>query len=109
MTPKRIQRRRIKGWRSPAGSVYVGRPSKWGNPYDWRWFDPDRYPTDAAKRTAALTKFSQLLTRCNGTVYPSRAEIRDELAGKDLTCWCPTGGPCHADQLLAIANEDGAQ
>lgn len=107
MTPTRIQRQRTKGWRAPAGSVYVGRPSKWGNPYDWRWFDPDLYPTDATKRAAALTKFSQLLARSNGVVYPSRAEIRTELAGKDLTCWC-LPGPCHADHLLAIANEDGA-
>lgn len=27
-----------------------------------------------------------------------------ELAGKDLTCWCPPGMPCHADVLLEIAN-----
>ncbi len=40
--PCRIQRRRTKGWRTPAGAVYVGRPSKWANPFpidsDWtRW------------------------------------------------------------------------
>jgi len=33
VTPKRIQRKRAKGWRMPEGAVYVGRPSKWGNPY----------------------------------------------------------------------------
>ncbi len=32
--PKRIQRRRVPGWRMPEGAVYVGRPSRWGNP--WR-------------------------------------------------------------------------
>lgn len=31
--PSRIQRRRGAGWRSPEGAVYVGRPTKWGNPY----------------------------------------------------------------------------
>lgn len=31
--PQRIQRRRIKGWRMPEGAVYVGRGSKWGNPF----------------------------------------------------------------------------
>lgn len=30
---QRIQRRRTKGWRMPEGAVYVGRGSKWGNPY----------------------------------------------------------------------------
>jgi hypothetical protein len=34
--PKRIQRQRTKGWRMPEGSVYVGRPTKWGNPFGYR-------------------------------------------------------------------------
>lgn len=31
--PKRIQRKRTKGWRMPEGAVYVGRPTRWGNPF----------------------------------------------------------------------------
>lgn len=31
--PKRIQRQRTKGWRMPGGAVYVGRPTKFGNPF----------------------------------------------------------------------------
>lgn len=31
--PQRIQRKRVKGWRMPEGAVYVGRGSKWGNPF----------------------------------------------------------------------------
>jgi len=34
--PVRIQRKRTKGWRMPANTVYVGRPTKWGNPFDFR-------------------------------------------------------------------------
>jgi hypothetical protein len=30
--------------------------------------------------------------------------IRDQLAGRDLMCWCPFDQPCHADVLLEIAN-----
>lgn len=30
--PRRLQRRRTKGYRLPASTVCVGRPSKWGNP-----------------------------------------------------------------------------
>jgi hypothetical protein len=37
----RIQRQRTKGWRMPEGAVYVGRPSRWGNPFplsgDWMY------------------------------------------------------------------------
>lgn len=32
------------------------------------------------------------------------ADIRAELAGRDLACWCPLTGPCHADVLLWLAN-----
>jgi hypothetical protein len=31
-TPKRIQRKRTKGWKMPEGAVYVGRPTVFGNP-----------------------------------------------------------------------------
>lgn len=31
--PKRIQRKRTKGWRMPEGAVYVGRPTMFGNPF----------------------------------------------------------------------------
>lgn len=34
--PRRIQRRRTAGWRMPDGAVYVGRPTKWGNPFGYR-------------------------------------------------------------------------
>lgn len=32
----RVQRKRTKGWRMPKGTVYVGRPTRWGNPFDFR-------------------------------------------------------------------------
>lgn len=35
---------------------------------------------------------------------PTLDEIRRELRGKDLACWCPLDGPCHAEVLLEIAN-----
>jgi hypothetical protein len=31
--PERIQRKRTKGWRMPEDAVYVGRGTKWGNPF----------------------------------------------------------------------------
>ncbi len=35
------------------------------------------------------------------------AQIRRELKGKNLGCWCPLDGPCHADVLLELANGVG--
>ncbi|MGO7983466.1 DUF4326 domain-containing protein, partial [Rhizobium johnstonii] len=31
--PHRVQLSRKKGWRKPANTVVVARPSKWGNPF----------------------------------------------------------------------------
>ena len=36
MSPQRIQRKRTRGWRMPEGAVYVGRGSKFGNPFEYR-------------------------------------------------------------------------
>lgn len=35
MNPVRVQRKRTKGWRMPENTVYVGRGSKWGNPFQF--------------------------------------------------------------------------
>jgi hypothetical protein len=35
---------------------------------------------------------------------PSRDDIRAELAGHNLACWCRPGTPCHADILIQLAN-----
>lgn len=35
---------------------------------------------------------------------PSIADVKAELRGKNLACWCKAGDPCHADVLLEIAN-----
>lgn len=92
--PKRIQRLRSKGWKAPEGAVYVGRPSKWGNPFK---VDADH---DAA---AAVRDFRAYATGRlqNMFGYPLR-----ELRGKDLMCWCPLDQPCHADVLLELANAE---
>src|SRR5690242_7428440 len=38
-TPKRIQRKREKGWKMPTNTVSVTRPGKFGNPFDFRSSD----------------------------------------------------------------------
>ena len=101
--PERIRLSRAPGWRKPAGAVVVARPSRWGNPFR---FDPSgRTPGSVADRAAAVARFRSMMeSDYDVSEYPSRAEIRAELAGRDLACWCPLDGPCHADVLLEIAN-----
>jgi hypothetical protein len=89
----RIQLRRIRGWRKPAGAVVVSRPSKWGNPFRVG-VDGDAAWCAAAYRRALLA----------GELVVTLEDVRRELAGRDLACWCPPGAPCHADVLLALAD-----
>lgn len=42
--------------------------------------------------------------RAKAGVAPSIEEIRSELGGKNLACFCALDQPCHADVLLEIAN-----
>lgn len=120
MSPQRIQRQRVKGWRMPDGAVYVGRPSKWGNPYrvqevnrfghyPWAWRvrpEPSvgaykcTYVTERKAAERAVHLFRQEAGR------PSWADRIVELRGRDLACWCPLDMPCHADVLLDLANRD---
>lgn len=97
---KRIQRKRTKGWRMPEGAVYVGRPTIWGNRNDTRTFGPTLavklFEHDIDKGTAGWPGIGKALT-------PEM--ICEELAGKDLACWCPLDQPCHADVLLRLANQ----
>ena len=104
MSPVRVQRRRTKGWRMPEGAVYVGRGSKWGNP--WRIQGTFTAPM-------AVGAFRQALERGgywdnpdheNWTDLPTVEAIQAALAGKDLACWCKLTAPCHADVLLELAN-----
>ena len=88
----RIQLRRTKGWRKPAGAVVVARPSRWGNPFVVG-VDGDR--------AACVARYRDALER--GELTFTAADVRRELAGHDLACWCTPGEPCHADVLLAIA------
>ncbi|AUM18278.1 MULTISPECIES: DUF4326 domain-containing protein [Rhodococcus] len=106
-TPERIQRQRTKGWRMSEGAVYVGRPTKWGNPY--RVGDVNRFTgfdiKDAAEAVSLYAVELETLCRIRPTAFNRLVEsIRAELAGKDLACWCPLDQPCHADVLLELAN-----
>jgi hypothetical protein len=131
--PQRIQRRRTKGWRMPAGAVYVGRGSKWGNPYrvgqcgELIWlemtldellvfdFAPRKEVIDGHEMTVrpvppnTIRKFPAALT-IDDVLRMYRGHLLDkglnarELRGKDLVCWCRLDQRCHADVLLDLAN-----
>lgn len=109
MTPKRIQRKRTKGWRMPAGALYVGRPTKWANPYKGddaaALFRRDIEAAIVGQLSPAELDFWRQ-NHPLGAAGPAYilAQAKEQLRGFDLCCWCPPGRSCHADFLLEIAN-----
>ena len=106
--PKRIRRERTKGWRLPPNAVTITRPTKWGNPYDWRVRPPLYPPNLPWGRKEAVECFELMLAGGWRLRRPPGWQIvrdaMEELEGKDLCCWCPLDQPCHGRVLLAYAN-----
>ncbi|MEM9065089.1 MAG: DUF4326 domain-containing protein [Planctomycetota bacterium] len=92
--PRRIRRQRTKGWRKPDGAVFVGRPSRFGNPFRL---------SSSCSPDQAVERFRAWLTEDPDGLEVARA-AKSELRGRDLMCWCRLDKPCHADVLIAIAN-----
>lgn len=119
------QRKRTKGWKMPEGAVYVGRPSRWGNPFRiYHGHTLIGPPWSTARNSwGHLPAFACYVTSSAGQGPGNAVDAfrlllavrqRDELArltawleplrGRDLACWCPLDQPCHADVLLEVAN-----
>lgn len=93
MKPMRVQRRRTKGYRMPPNTVSVTRPGRWGNPNTVAHHGQD----------GAVRAFERDLRA--GILSFSIDDVRRDLRGKNLACYCPLSSPCHADVLLEIAND----
>jgi len=92
--PRRIQRKRIKGWKMPPNTVSVTRPGKWGNPY----------------RVGAMPINGDHGQTIGESLWAYRylflpGKDLSELRGKNLACYCGLDQPCHADVLLELANK----
>lgn len=74
----------------PSDAVYIGRPTKWGNPFSIGK-DGTREEVIAKHRKWFLSQPSLM------------EEAKTELRGKDLFCFCAPKS-CHGDLLLEIAN-----
>jgi hypothetical protein len=107
VTPVRIQRSRAKGSRLSAPNalaiVCVSRPSKWGNPFSGALGSAPK-AQKANVRAASVAQFRRALQKRDPALGFGVEEVRKELRGKNLACWCPLNEPCHADVLLEVAN-----
>lgn len=70
--------------------IYIGRPSKWGNPF---------IIGKDGTRKEVVDKYRQwILTQ------PHLINSLDELKNKILGCWC-SPNECHRDVLIELANK----
>ncbi len=80
--------------------VYIGRPSKWGNPF---------IEGEHGTREEVIDLYEQwfvgYIAAPNDEVCPSFTEAKKELHGKVLGCWCAPKA-CHGDVLIRIITVD---
>ncbi|MEW6663042.1 MAG: DUF4326 domain-containing protein [Bacillota bacterium] len=74
----------------PNNAVYIGRPSKWGNP-----FIIGRDGT----REEVINKYESWILK-----QPELMTSLHELRGKTLVCFCKPK-PCHGDVLIKLIEE----
>lgn len=114
-SPIRIRRSRKEKQVSPNGLpiVYVGRPTKFGNPFKKRepvntyrlsQLDHDDFLYYCEGRKISSNFISVDLFEKYVLTDKFKETVKAELKGKNLSCWCKENDICHADTLLKIAN-----
>ena len=76
----------------PENTKYVGRPTKWGNPYLVDFGNDLKNVLDQYKIHIQNKIDSGLLDL-------------NELIGYDLACWCNINKPCHVDILIDLIKD----
>ncbi|GAI06671.1 unnamed protein product [marine sediment metagenome] len=79
----------------PPDALYVGRPSKWGNQF--------KIGIDGTREEVVELFRAEMDDRLK-SVPSLITNLKEELQGKDLVCWCAPLS-CHADILLELANK----
>ena len=83
---------RVVHWKNEPHDVYIGRPSKWGNPF--------KIGRDGS-RQEVIQKYRDMIIVNTELIQ----QIPIELKGKTLGCWCKPD-PCHGDVLAELADKD---
>lgn len=130
--PTRIQRKRTKGWKSPPGTIYCGRPSRWGNPFQvvgnavrplWHVeagsveytceSKPEAHQTSVdifrAKlsyiRTAQVYQLESTLEPWFEPMFNLVDNLEQLRNATHLSCWCGLDQPCHVDPIIDLLRE----
>lgn len=87
---KTVNAREVHRLITKGSAIYVGRPSKYGNPF---------IIGRDGNREEVIRKYKDYIYNKPGLLE----QAKQELVGKDLVCWCAPL-QCHAEVLLEIAN-----
>lgn len=79
---------RVVHCKKEAYDIYIGRPSKWGNPYVMGVH---------GTREEVIKKYEEYI------LHSQLIFDIDELTSRILGCWCKPK-PCHGDVLIRLAN-----
>lgn len=127
---KRIQRRRITGWRKPPNTAYVGRGTPYGNPYEifparsghyrgkWHiggslaiagqwggyYFDHKWQAQQFAVDLYRVHARAKLVAD-GPDAKQWRRDLQALVDYDNLMCWCREGDPCHGDVLIELLHE----
>lgn len=114
---KRVQRKRIKGYRLPTSTKCVNRGTKWGNPFKVvpirnNWIVKDEqgkvYSKLCESKDAAAAKAVELYAVFVKEELQVGNLSLDELRTFDnLACFCSLHSPCHADVLIELLSTTG--
>jgi len=77
--------------------VFIGRPSKWGNPFSHREGTAAEFKVHS--RDEAIAKFKEWIKS-----QPELLDSLHELKGKTLGCYCKPK-KCHGDIIVAMVND----
>jgi hypothetical protein len=108
----RVQRLRKKGFnlqkasRSGLPVKYVGRPTKWGNPFHVEELGAKeavkRYKECILNNAMCYYYFDEIEASIQFDRFKWMSENLDQLRGFDLACFCPLDVICHVDILIEL-------
>jgi hypothetical protein len=93
-----IQASRFVVHKSKPYDIPIFRPSKWGNPFSYKDGTLAKFKVET--REESLTRFEEWIR----TDVEKLAEVKKELKGRILGCYCKSGEKCHGHILAWIAN-----
>lgn len=97
--PIEVQRKREKDYRHPENTKSVASPGVWGNPHI-------AGKDNCGDNRTAVIRFEHdliTLTLKDNKGVPLLKRI-SELRGRNLSCFCKLGEPCHRSVLIEYAN-----